>query len=57
MAKGTPKHDDSGQGKRANQGRGGCPPVKQPKVGKGKQLRKRLSGGIGRRWGFKIPCP
>ena len=40
MAKGTPKHDGSGQGKRANQGRGGCPPVKQPKVGKGKQSRK-----------------
>ena len=34
--KGTPKHDGSGQGKRANQGQQGCPPSKQPKKGKGK---------------------
>jgi len=33
---GTPKHDGSGKGKRANQGRGGCPPSKQPKTGKGR---------------------
>jgi len=24
MAKGTPKHDGSGRGQRANRGRGGC---------------------------------
>ena len=24
MTKGTPKHDGSGKGKRANKGRGGC---------------------------------
>ena len=33
--KGTPKHDGSGGGTRRNQGRGGCPPSKQPKSGKG----------------------
>ena len=26
---GVPKRDGSGQGKRANKGRGGCPPSKQ----------------------------
>jgi hypothetical protein len=32
--KGVPKKDGSGQGRRANAGRGGCPSPK--KVGKGK---------------------
>lgn len=35
MAKGTPKKDGSGKGKRANRGRGGCAPTK--KSGKGKK--------------------
>ena len=34
MAKGTPKKDGSGNGKRANQGRGGCKTTQ--KTGKGK---------------------
>ena len=37
MTKGTPKKDGSGQGRRTNQGRGGCKPTK-PR-GKGKQIR------------------
>ena len=35
--KGVPKRDGSGRGKRTNKGRGGCPPSKQPKSGKGKR--------------------
>jgi len=35
MAKGTPKRDGSGKGRRANQGRGGCKPTQ--KSGKGKK--------------------
>jgi len=34
MAKGTPKRDGSGKGKRTNKGRGGCSPTR--KTGKGK---------------------
>ena len=34
MTKGTPKHDGSGKGKRANKGRGGCRTTQ--KTGKGK---------------------
>jgi len=34
MAKGTPKRDGSGKGKRANKGRSGCSPTR--KTGKGK---------------------
>ena len=34
--KGVPKRDGSGKGTRKNNGRGGCPPVKQPKKGKGR---------------------
>ena len=33
--KGVPKRDGSGRGIRANKGRGGCLPSKQPKKGKG----------------------
>ena len=40
MAKGIPKKDGSGGGKRANQGRGGCAPSKQPKSGKGSNKSK-----------------
>lgn len=35
MKQGIPKRDGSGQGKRANQGRGGCDKSKQPIKGKG----------------------
>ena len=35
--KGVQKRDGSGRGKRANKGRGGCPPSKQQKSGKGKR--------------------
>ena len=31
----VPKRDGSGKGKRANRGRGGCPPAKQKKSGRG----------------------
>ena len=34
MTKGTPRHDGSGKGKRANKGRGGCKTTQ--KTGKGK---------------------
>jgi len=34
MTKGTPRHDGSGKGKRANKGRGGCKATQ--KTGKGK---------------------
>jgi len=34
MTKGTPRHDGSGKGKRANKGRGGCRTTQ--KTGKGK---------------------
>jgi len=37
MAKGVPKRDGSGRGRRANRGRGGCP--KPRKVGKGRNRR------------------
>jgi len=37
MAKGTPKRDGSGKGKRANKGRGGCKSTE--KVGKGSNRR------------------
>ena len=33
--KGVPKKDGSGGGIRLNKGRGGCPPGKQEKIGKG----------------------
>ena len=33
--KGVPKRDGSGGGMRLNKGRGGCPPEKQEKFGKG----------------------
>jgi len=33
-SKGTPQHN--GQGRKVNKGRGGCPPSKQPKIGKGR---------------------
>jgi len=35
MAKGKPKRDGSGKGKRANRGRGGCKDTK--KIGKGRK--------------------
>jgi len=35
MAKGKPKHDGSGEGKRANKGRGGCSTTR--KTGRGKR--------------------
>ena len=35
LLKGTPKKDGSGKGIRLNKGRGGCPPSKQEKFGKG----------------------
>ena len=35
--RGVPKRDGSGGGTRKNQGRGGCPPSKQSKTGKGKR--------------------
>ena len=38
MSKGLPKKDGSGQGKRSNQGRGGCSNTK--KVGQGKNKGK-----------------
>ena len=37
MAKGVPKKDGSGKGKRANRGRGGCATTK--KTGKGRNQR------------------
>lgn len=35
--KGVPKRDGSGKGTRKNRGRGGCPPSKQSKKGKGRK--------------------
>lgn len=40
VKKGVPKRDGSGGGERKNRGRGGCPPSKRPKTGKGRN-RKR----------------
>ncbi len=34
--KGIPAKDGRGKGVRAAKGRGGCPPSKQPKTGKGR---------------------
>jgi len=36
--KGVPKKDGSGGGMRLNKGRGGCPPEKQEKFGKGQEF-------------------
>ncbi len=38
LLKGVPRRDGSGGGLRLNKGRGGCPPEKQEKFGKGKKL-------------------
>ena len=35
--RGVPKRDGSGRGRRANKGRGGCPPSKQRKIGRGRR--------------------
>jgi len=35
MEKGIPKKDGSGRGIRLNKGRGGCPPERQERIGKG----------------------
>ena len=40
MKKGIPRRDSSGDGVRRNKGRGGCPPAKQPKRGKGSNRRR-----------------
>jgi len=50
MKKGTPKMDGSGQGRRANMGRGGCEHPQE--IGKGRLGRGRGFGrGMGRRRG------
>jgi len=40
MPKGVPKQNGTGGGKRANKGRGGCPPSQRPKVGRGRNPKK-----------------
>lgn len=40
VKKGVPRRDGSGGGVRRNQGRGGCPPAKQQKRGKGTNRRR-----------------
>jgi len=48
--KGVPKKDGSGGGMRLNKGRGGCPPSKQEKFGKGQEFSPeralKLTGGM-----------
>jgi len=39
MAKGIPKRDGSGKGRRANKGRGGCSKSTQQSVGKGSKRK------------------
>jgi len=47
--KGTPKHDGSGRGVRANKGRGGCEETEP--VGKGRVANGRPAAGRGRATG------
>jgi hypothetical protein len=45
--KGIPKKDGSGGGMRLNKGRGGCPPEKQEKFGKGEFSPERALKVVG----------